>query len=118
MNPSKIKSSINVVQWHYEENCLKEDKQLQEISRAHEASYFQANKINDDAGHEVKKENINRIKGKFQNKFKSPDKKCFRCGKTDHFAKSPKCPAKSAECHKCHKEGHFASVCRTVMKRQ
>ena len=32
-------------------------KQLQEISRAHEASYFQANKIND-AGHEVKKENI------------------------------------------------------------
>ncbi|CAB4027350.1 Transposon Tf2-6 poly, partial [Paramuricea clavata] len=83
-------------------------KQLQEISRAHEASYFQANKINDDAGHEVKKKNINRIKGKFQSKFKSPDKKCFRCGKTDHFAKSPKCPAKSAECHKCHKEGHFA----------
>lgn len=93
-------------------------KQLQEISRAHEASYFQANKINDDAGHEVKKENINRIKGKFQSKFKSPDKKCFRCGKTDHFAKSPKCPAKSAECHKCHKEGHFASVCRTKVSNE
>jgi hypothetical protein len=26
MNSSEIKSSINVIQWHYEENCLKEDK--------------------------------------------------------------------------------------------
>ena len=38
----------------------------------YEASYFQAKKINDDAGHEVKKENINRIKGKFQSKLNRP----------------------------------------------
>ena len=95
-------------------------KQLQEISRAHEASYFQANKINDDVGIELKNEKINAIdnkrKGKFHSKFKEIDKKCFRCGKTDHFAKSPKCPAKSAECHKCHKEGHFASMCKTKIR--
>ena len=58
-------------------------------------------------------------KGSFKIYFNSPDKKCFRCGKTDLFAKSPKCPSKSAECHKCHiKEGHFASVCITKVSNE
>jgi hypothetical protein len=61
-------------------------KQLQEISRAHEASYFQANKINDDAGHEVKKENINRIKGKFQSKFNSLTTVGFRIRLRHNFS--------------------------------
>ena len=71
-------------------------------------------------GIEIKNEKINALdnkrKGKFNTKSKEADKKCFRCGRTDHFAKSPKCPAKSAECHKCHREGHFASMCRTNVK--
>ena len=49
---------------------------------------------------------------------KLDDNKCFRCGKTGHYAKSPKCPAKSAECNKCHKKGHFANVCKTKMRNQ
>ncbi len=97
-------------------------KDFQEISCAHEASHFQASKINDDVAIKGKEENVNSVGGRrkerFQNKIKSDENKCFRCDKTGHYAKSPKCPATSAECNRCHKKGHFANVCKTRMRNQ
>lgn len=66
-------------------------KDLQDISRAHEVSYFQASKINE-AEVEVKKENVSYInckrKEKSQKRLKASDEnKCFRCGKTGYYAK-------------------------------
>ncbi|XP_041769686.1 uncharacterized protein K02A2.6-like [Anopheles merus] len=40
-------------------------------------------------------------------------RECFRCGKKDHLAADPKCPARNKECYKCKKVGHFGSQCRT-----
>ena len=38
---------------------------------------------------------------------------CYACGKSGHFARSPKCPARGKTCSKCGKTGHFAVVCKT-----
>ena len=40
------------------------------------------------------------------------DKKCGRCGKTQHN-RDGKCPAEKATCHNCHKVGHWARTCRS-----
>lgn len=42
---------------------------------------------------------------------KSEDRKCYRCGSSNHLASDSKCPAKNATCHSCGKVGHFSSVC-------
>ncbi|XP_062541105.1 uncharacterized protein LOC134209138 [Armigeres subalbatus] len=47
-----------------------------------------------------------------------PNKECMRCGKRDHFANDPKCPARGKECIKCKRVGHFAARCRTTTVRR
>lgn len=42
-----------------------------------------------------------------------PFKDCMRCGKRDHIANDPNCPARGKECIKCKRIGHFAARCRT-----
>ncbi|XP_065222486.1 uncharacterized protein LOC135847033 [Planococcus citri] len=36
---------------------------------------------------------------------------CYCCGKDDHLARDPKCPAKKATCGKCGKVGHYRKCC-------
>lgn len=42
-------------------------------------------------------------------------KQCGKCGKTPKHSWT-ECPAKDVECRKCQKKGHFAAVCRSVLK--
>uniref|UniRef100_A0A1B0DFM4 RNA-directed DNA polymerase n=1 Tax=Phlebotomus papatasi TaxID=29031 RepID=A0A1B0DFM4_PHLPP len=46
--------------------------------------------------------------GKFQAKGE-----CYRCGRTGHYGKDPKCPARDKICSKCSLKGHLAAKCRT-----
>ncbi|XP_069055957.1 arylsulfatase G isoform X1 [Pleurodeles waltl] len=39
-------------------------------------------------------------------------KKCYRCGSTDHLAFFKKCPARNQKCSHCGVVGHYAKVCR------
>ena len=51
------------------------------------------------------------------NKLTMTNKKCYRCGYTNHAPwQKDKCPAASQQCSSCKKIGHFASVCRTKKK--
>ncbi|XP_065076639.1 uncharacterized protein K02A2.6-like [Ochlerotatus camptorhynchus] len=50
--------------------------------------------------------NVNKIRN-------IPIRECMRCGKRDHFANDPNCPARGRECIKCKRIGHFAARCRT-----
>ena len=38
---------------------------------------------------------------------------CFRCGRKDHNAAAPNCPARNVKCRACEKTGHFSKVCRS-----
>ena len=38
---------------------------------------------------------------------------CYRCGRPDHLASDPRCPARKATCRMCQKIGHFQAVCRS-----
>ena len=50
---------------------------------------------------------------------KSRDKKeCYRCGRTDHLSKDPKCKAIKAKCMVCRNVGHFAVKCKISKKQQ
>lgn len=40
---------------------------------------------------------------------------CYRCGKFNHLAKDPNCPAKKAHCRRCGLGGHFEAVCKTKL---
>ena len=79
-----------------------------------------------------KKKNRNFCPGKSQNKFRegsrfnkgslernkkeqalSSNKKCFRCDREGHMAKSETCPARDKMCRSCGKVRHFAIVCKT-----
>uniref|UniRef100_A0A2H1X000 RNA-directed DNA polymerase n=1 Tax=Spodoptera frugiperda TaxID=7108 RepID=A0A2H1X000_SPOFR len=48
------------------------------------------------------------------------DRGCGRCGSMKHFARDPKCPARTRKCNKCGIVGHFQIRCRTreVQKRK
>ena len=54
-----------------------------------------------------------RKKGGVGSNGKFSGSKCYRCGKSGHFAKDPSCPARGKKCHKCGGENHFREVCRT-----
>ena len=41
---------------------------------------------------------------------------CYRCGKQNHMAKDPHCPAKKANCRRCGLIGHFEVVCKTKLE--
>nr|DAA65000.1 TPA_exp: gag-pol protein [Drosophila ananassae] len=43
-------------------------------------------------------------------------RECPRCGKFGHTYNDPACPARKASCNKCSKIGHFAKMCRTIIK--
>ncbi|KAJ8333769.1 hypothetical protein SKAU_G00410880 [Synaphobranchus kaupii] len=53
-------------------------------------------------------------KGKPTGKSDQNERKCYRCGHTDHLGRDPKCPAQT--CHKCSGKDHFSTVCRTKPK--
>ena len=38
---------------------------------------------------------------------------CYRCGRPDHKASHPRCPARKAICKACSKVGHFQIACRS-----
>lgn len=59
-------------------------------------------------------DNVNRISGS----GKPTSGSCYRCGLTNHYGNDKKCPARNKHCEKCRKFGHFARMCRSVMKRQ
>lgn len=46
------------------------------------------------------------------------DVSCFNCGRSDHFARDPDCPARGKNCDKCGKEGHFKLKCKGVGNRR
>lgn len=45
-------------------------------------------------------------------KWGAAERKCGKCGKSQHRGEE-KCPAAKAACHNCHKMGHWARVCRS-----
>ena len=58
--------------------------------------------------HYMRKENARSTKPKYD---KSHDKKCYRCGSTQHKANYPQCAALQQKCRKCKKIGHFEKMC-------
>ncbi|XP_042071854.1 uncharacterized protein K02A2.6-like [Haplochromis burtoni] len=48
-----------------------------------------------------------------EKKWAGRDKKCGKCGKTQH-ARDERCPAAKSVCHGCRKIGHWARVCRNT----
>lgn len=56
--------------------------------------------------------NVNKIR------HYSANRECIRCGKDDHLANDPGCPAKGRDCNKCKRTGHFAAQCRTSAKKR
>ena len=58
--------------------------------------------------HDLRKENTRSTKPKYD---KSHDKKCYRCGSTQHKANYPQCAALQQKCRKCKKIGHFEKMC-------
>ncbi|KAJ8363309.1 hypothetical protein SKAU_G00121400 [Synaphobranchus kaupii] len=55
-------------------------------------------------------------KGKPTGKSDQNERKCYRCGHTDHLGRDPKCPARGQTCHKCSGKDHFSTVCCTKPK--
>ena len=54
------------------------------------------------------KENTRSTKPKYD---KSHDKKCYRCGSTQHKANYPQCAVLQQKCRKCKRIGHFEKMC-------
>lgn len=60
-----------------------------------------------------------KTKGKTMEKDEEKtERKCYRCGYTDHMGKDPKCPARGQTCHKCNGKDHFSKMCRTKGSRK
>ena len=51
-------------------------------------------------------------RGKFEQASKS-EITCDRCGYKNHYANSPRCPARGKTCRKCNGRDHFASKCKS-----
>ena len=51
-----------------------------------------------------------------KNSGKVKEKKCHRCGKTNHEPRD--CPHKDATCHHCNGKGHIRPVCRVLKREQ
>ncbi|XP_064106937.1 uncharacterized protein LOC135215911 [Macrobrachium nipponense] len=43
---------------------------------------------------------------------------CNNCGRTGHWPRTQKCPAKEVQCKTCQKQGHFEKMCRSTKKSQ
>ncbi len=55
-------------------------------------------------------------KGKYQKTIprqagEKKESQCYRCGRQDHFAKDPTCPARGQECRKCRGAIHLHLKC-------
>jgi len=84
-----------------------------DTARALEAVDIQSKRM------EGKSVEVNLVKSeKTQKSAAATGKSCFRCGKSGHFAKDPKCPAHKATCRRCGFLGHFAVVCKTKDKKK
>lgn len=46
------------------------------------------------------------------------ERRCYRCGPTQHMANSKSCKARDKRCSKCKKVGHFQAVCRSTKDEQ
>lgn len=51
-----------------------------------------------------------KMKKKNSSESRNPERRCYRCGRTNHLA--PDCRYKDAVCDSCKTKGHLASVCR------
>ena len=90
---------------------------LQDIAQAYEAVEDQLKTMTTVDCNWVNKNNDKHTKDKAtksaQMKKKEFTGKCYRCDGVGHYARDPKCPAKSAVCSKCKKVGHYASKCKS-----
>lgn len=112
-------------------------QKAQDIARAEEAADMHArkmekgnvqmpqevNKVSCSGGCHSSSSNGNGTKKGTRSKYQSRSKcgyqhstSCYRCGKPDHFARDPHCPAKNEICRKCNMKGHFAVMCKTKQK--
>ena len=94
-------------------------EKLLDIGRSYEAADLRAKKM------EHPEQEVNRVKSAGyttkSHREKRPDKEqreirnCFRCGRSDHIAKS--CiVTKGKKCYGCKREGHFKNMCKIVKK--
>lgn len=79
--------------------------------------------LGDFVGKKIENHVVNKITmkpDKYKDTGDRQDRGCGRCGSKKHYARDPKCPARTRKCNKCGIIGHFQIRCRTreVQKRK
>ena len=89
--------------------------QLMDIARAKEAAERQANLMegNPASSSGIKTGVCAVTKNSGKPVHSASVVNCTRCGRKDHSAKDPQCPARDKTCRKCSKTGHFAAQCKS-----